>query len=254
MQHLIRLRVFIIVKLNSFEINIYPVGMRKIWVYAIALIMFLSIIIQLSNSTEAGPQAANVTVETEDSVEIDVSPGEEGRGVIDGTVECQTTNPLTPVMVSLYVVSSIGVATLDTPQIVFQGNYQSEDIRVSIRVPVSTTEASDEHTCTVTGTWQQGATNGEINPAVTQVIILPFSLCNITCKEPEKHVTKGASVSFTVNLKNEGNCDDEYIIDIPNIGELESKGFEVEDIGNVAVPIHESRDVEIKVHLSAPIE
>ena len=176
--------------------------------YAVALEMFLSIIIQLSYSTEAGPQAANVTVETEDSVEIDVSPGEEGRGVIDGTVECQTTNPLTPVMVSLYAVSSIGVATLDTPQIVFQGTYQSEDIQVSVLVPVSTTESSDEHTCTVTGTWQQGATSGETNSAVTQVIILPFSLCNITCKEPEKDVSRGEIVSFTFNLKNYGNCDD----------------------------------------------
>jgi hypothetical protein len=122
---------------------------------------------------------------------------------------------------------------------VFQGTYQSETIRVSVLVPVSTTEASDEHTCMVSGTWQQGGSSGSTNSAVTQVIILPFSLCNITSDEPEKEVNKGDSVSFTINLKNEGNCDDEY----------ESKGFSVDDIGNIAVPIRGSRDVEVKVHV-----
>ncbi len=226
--------------------------MRKEWrtAAALSILILLMLIIELgmiSLPAAAGLLITTVSADTEDSIEIDVSPGEEGRQTIDGTVECQTTNPITPVTVSLTAVSTVGTATLDKPSMVFQGNHQSEDFRVSIAA--YSADASDEHTCTVSGSWQQGGSSGSTNSAVTQIIILPFSLCNITCDDPEKQVNKGDSVSFTVNLKNEGNCDDEYIVDIANIGELESKGITVDDIGNVVVPNHESREVTVKVHV-----
>jgi hypothetical protein len=223
--------------------------MRKTWVYAIAILMFLTISIIPSPSTEAGPLVTSVSTDADPYVEVDVSPGSPGSVTIYGNVTCQTTNPLTPVIVTLAVSSTVGVATIDKPSMEFQGTHQTEEFLVVI-TPLGET-ASTDYSCIVSGTWQQGGQTGDVDPSTTQVVVLPFSLCNIINTEIEKTAETGDSVSFTIELENQGNCDDVYNIEITNLDDLESKGITVDEIGDVGVLQGDTEMVFIKVHISS---
>jgi hypothetical protein len=181
---------------------------------------------------------------------VDVSPGNQGSGTILGNVTCQTTNPLTPITVTLTAESEVGTATLDNPTIEFQGTHQSEEIQVVVTVELYTT-ASGGFTCTLSGTWQQGAQTGDITPTTTQVVVLPFSLCNIINTETEKTVETGSSVRFDLKLENQGNCDDVYDIEITNRDDLESNGITVEHPEEVAVLQGATELLFITAHVSS---
>ena len=163
-----------------------------------------------------------------------MSPSSSCTATIQGNVTCQTTNPVTPVTVDLKATSTVGIAVITPPNIEFQGTQQTEDIQVIINVPLGET-ASTDHSCTITGTWQQGGQTGTVESSTTQVVSLPFSLCNIINTEIEKTAETGGSVDFTIKLENYGNCDDVYNIGVTNIDDLESKGITVDDIGDVEV-------------------
>ena len=151
--------------------------MRKTGVFITAVILMLQLI-SFFPVTEAGPLVTSVSTEADPYIEVDVSPGSTGTATIQGNVTCQTTNPVTPVTVDLKATSPVGIAVISPPNMEFQGTQQTEEFQVIINAPIGET-ASTDHSCTVTGTWQQGGQTGTVESSTTQVVILPFSWCNI---------------------------------------------------------------------------
>lgn len=223
--------------------------MRKAVLFLITVILMLQFI-SFFQAVEAGPLVTSVSTDAEPYVEVDVSRGSTGTATIQGNVTCQTTNPVTPVTVSLSAISPVGTAVISPPNMEFQGTQQTEEFQVIINVPLGET-ASTDHSCTVTGTWQQGGQTGAVESSTTQVVILPFSECNIINTEIEKTAETGGSVSFTIKLENKGNCDDVYNIGVTNIDDLESKGITVDEIDDVEVLQGNAELVFIKAHISS---
>ena len=214
-----------------------------------ALLISLSILNLLSFPTAAGP-LTTVTIETEPLTEIEVAPGSLGQGAVQGNVTCVTLDPA-PVIVNLNADTTIGTSTLDHPQMEFQGvGTDTQEFKIVIQVPILIT-SSGEHTCTVSGTWQQGATSDSAEGDMFQVIILPFSYCNITCNSPEKEITQGESVSFKLLLNNAGNIDEIYNVNIANRDELEEKGITIDTIDEIAVVEQGFEKLEMDVHTSS---
>jgi hypothetical protein len=147
--------------------------MRKVGSIGIILLLFLSALSTISYSANAGFLTI-VTAEADGMIEVDVSPGSTGVGVIQATITCTNYNTITPLIVSLYADSSAGQATLDKPQLVFQGSYQSEGVNITIQLPTITTSATDDYTCTLSGTWEQGGTTGSVTEDTTMIIVLPY--------------------------------------------------------------------------------
>ncbi|UCF08109.1 MAG: hypothetical protein JSW28_10810 [Thermoplasmata archaeon] len=116
------------------------------------------------------------------------------------------------------------------------------------------TSASDKHSIEIGGTWQQGAQSGDVESAFVQLIVLPFSLCEIYCAEPEKEVESGKRTSFIMQLENKGNCDDEYTIEVTNIKDLEAEGVSVDVTHGIPVEQHKTEDVEVDVQVSSDID
>jgi hypothetical protein len=165
-----------------------------------------------------------VTVETESFCEIDVSPGSDGIAVVKGTVTCENYNTFIPLVVELSATPTVGTATIDPPSIVFQGSHMTEDINITVHVPLLTS-ASSEHTCNITGVWEQGPTSGPVIGDTFQVIIMPFFRVTIYSELPLKEVKQGDSTNFNLTVGNTGNCDDKYHLGIANREELESSNL-----------------------------
>jgi hypothetical protein len=223
----------------------FLVGMRKassIIVFALISLSFFSL---LSFSSKAD-LFTTVTVETEPSCEIDVSPGSKGDAVVQGTVTCDYYNTFIPLVVELSATSTIGTATIDKPQIVFQGSDQTEDINVTVQVPLLTS-ASSEYTCNITGYWEQGPTTGPVIGDTFQIIIVPFFRVTIYGELPLKEVKQGESTTFNLRVENTGNCDDKYNIGITNREELESSNLIIPKLANFEIEEEGRKNINLTV-------
>jgi hypothetical protein len=223
--------------------------MGKVGSYVITLVFLLSIVNIVSISSEAGI-LTEVSVEADPYVEINVEPGSIGRGVIYANVTSVNYNVATPLIVSLFAESTIGSPSLNSPQIVFQGSYQSEVIMISILVPIITTSASEDQKCTITGIWQQGGTQGDVDGDFTQVIILPYYFPILSSEDPEKEVDQGDDVSFNLLVNNTGNLDDIYRFEIEDANQLEEKGIKIDAMKRMPIGEKGSQRMELSIQTS----
>ncbi len=219
--------------------------MRKAGSIIIFALIFLSLLSSLSFSSKAD-LLTTVTVETEPSCEIDVSPGSKGVAVVQGTVTCDYYNTLIPLVVELSATSTIGTATIDKPQIVFQGSDQTEDINITVQVPLLTSSSS-EQTCNITGVWEQGPTSGQVIGDTFQVIIMPFFRAIVYSELPLKEVKQGENTSFNLYIENTGNCDDKYHLGIANREELESSNLIIPKLANFDIEEGCSKNINFEV-------
>jgi hypothetical protein len=228
--------------------------MRREWRKArgLAILILLMLLVELSIvsfSASAG-LITTVSVDMDDLVEVDVSPGSDGTAAIKGVVTCQTANPA-PCIVNLSPTSSVGSATIDKPSIVFQGGgIQSREFEVVIVVPLFS-DASESESCTVRGTWQQGGTSGQVESVTTQIIILPFYRMTIFSEQPVQEVRSGEGKKFGMRIQNAGNCDDTYTLRIVNLEELEAKGIKIDCINEISLQTLQPHIFDIDVQTSS---
>jgi hypothetical protein len=223
--------------------------MRKAGSIIVFALIFLSLLSSLSFSSKAD-LFTTVTVETEPSCEIDVSPGSTSVAVVQGTVTCENYNTFIPLVVELSATSTVGTAAIDKPQIVFQGSHMAEDINITVGVP-QLTSASSEHTCNITGVWEQGPTTGPVIGDTFQVIIMPFFRITLYSELPLKEVKQGESTGFNLTVENTGNCDDKYHLDIVNRDELESSNLVIPKFGKIDIQEGCKKNMNLEVHASS---
>ncbi len=220
--------------------------MRKAGSIGIILLLFLSALSTISFSATAGLLTI-VTAEADNMVEVDVSPGSTGTVSIKATITCTNYNTITPLIVSLNAESSAGQATLDKPQLVFQGSYQSEDVDISIQLPIITTSAMDDQTCTLSGTWEQGGTTGSVQEDTTKIIVLPYYRCVVYSTQPHEETIQREGAFFNLTIENTGNSNDEYRLDIENRDELEALNFSIPRLSKIPIEEGDLRIVQLFV-------
>jgi hypothetical protein len=173
-------------------------------------------------------EAGLVTIVTSnilaDSDTVDVSPGSPGQIGFTGKVTVTNYNTAVPCIVSLNVQSTVGQATIDKPQMVFQGGTQEDVFHVLCQVPPITTLRQPAQVL-VSGTWQQGATTGTIGTSQAPFLVDQFQLMTVYSTNPVIETGPGTRAVFAIRIENTGNYKDEFKIEIPNRDKLEKKGF-----------------------------
>lgn len=217
----------------------------------LAVVLFLMLILSALPLYASAGLLTEVTVETEPTAEVNVEPGSSGLAFIAGIVNVTNYNTATPLTVALAVESTVGVTTIDKTQMSFQGSKDTEEISLTITVPIVKTLASDEHSLTVSGTWQQGATTGAVVADTTQVIVLPYYLPEILSPEPAKQVVQGESTSFDLRINNSGNILDTYSLGIENSEDLNSNGISIQVDDEIDVEAKEYEEIEVDVRTSS---
>lgn len=206
----------------------------------------------LSSPSYADP-LTQVTIDPEyQEVEVDVSPGSTGEVETTVNVTCQKVSPVT-LVVELSASLPGGSVTLNPVSLTFEEvGPETQLVNVTLRIPLLT-EIS-EKICTISGTWTQGATSGQVEPGIIQVNVLLFSRPEIHSESPKKDVHKGDSVTFVLEITNKGNSDDIYHLEIANQEELEGNGISVKEINDIPVTYMSSDEVEVRVHVSSDTE
>lgn len=100
-------------------------GRKALSILLITGMITLVLICSIDMNAEAGP-LTTVSIELDESVEIDVSPDAPASYPLKGNVICRSGSP-NPVSVQLYVETSIGVVTLDKEEFVFNGGGNKTD-------------------------------------------------------------------------------------------------------------------------------
>jgi hypothetical protein len=215
-------------------LHIFYDTMRKVGSLLLIVLILLTSINYIAFSTQAGV-LTTVTAVSEPLTEINVEPGSVGVGTIKVNVTCENYNTLTPLIISLFASSEVGSTTIDKPQLTFQGSQQSDEVMISIQVPVITTSASDGYSGTISGVWQQGGTQGSVNGDSFKIIVLPFYMCTIFSEEPVKELTQGDETTFSMRVENTGNCEDVYRLDILNSDQLKENKVIIDPIGKISL-------------------
>jgi uncharacterized membrane protein len=208
------------------------------------------LVLALSSFTSYADPITQVTIDPEyQEVEVDVSPGSSGEVGTTVNVTCQKVSPAT-LVVDLSASVPGGSATLNPASLTFEEvGPETQEVNVTVRIPLLT--ASSEKTCTISGTWNQGATSGQVEPAVIQVNVLPFSRAVIMSDSPKKDVQKGDSVTFDLEITNNGNSDDVYHFEVANQEELKGNGITVNKVNDIPFMYKSTETVEVKVHVSS---
>jgi hypothetical protein len=190
----------------------------------IALLLFMSMmIILIPRPVEAGPLTVVQASINEGFQEVDVSPGARGSITYTGKVEVINYNTATPLIVTLSASSEVGVATLDKPSMVFQGNKQSDTFQIVVTVDLYTTRQT--RAVRVTGFWNQGATTGNVGEGQAQIQVQQFERLTVFSELPVIETGPGTQAVFSLRVENTGNFEDEVRIEVPNIEDLTDKGY-----------------------------
>jgi hypothetical protein len=185
------------------------------------------------------------------SREVDVSPGSTGIITAVGNVTCDTSNTAVLCWVELLGNTTTGSVSISPSHAAFQGSSDNvQEFVMDVTVPLLTS-ASEDHLCTISGTWEQGTRSGQAEPDSFQIIVLPFYHPEISSEIPLKNVTAGDSVVFNLMINNSGNTDDVYQVDFINTDELEENGITFNAINDIAIQEQGTQDVEFEVHTSS---
>jgi hypothetical protein len=185
------------------------------------------------------------------SREVDVSPGSTGIITAAGNVTCDTSNTAVLCWVELLGNTTTGSVSISPSHAAFQGSSDNvQEFVMDVTVPLLTS-ASEDHLCTISGTWEQGTRSGQAEPDSFQIIVLPFYHPEISSEIPLKNVTAGDSVVFNLMINNSGNTDDVYQVDFINTDELEENGITFNAINDIAIQEQGTQDVEFEVHTSS---
>jgi hypothetical protein len=226
------------------------VGMRKAaWICIICMFIFLSMLSIISYSTY-GDLITTVTVDiNEDELAVDVSPGSRGIVTFTGTIDAENYNTAVPLAVDLWAESTVGDAWVSPPTVVFQDDKHSDVLHLTIEVPIGTS-ASEVHSYTISGIWQQGGRSGDVEGDTCKIIILPYYLPDISCESQYKDIHKGESAIFDILLNNSGNTDDVVRVEIVNNEELKAHGFSTYKISDITIAENTSKEFTLRASTS----
>jgi hypothetical protein len=225
-------------------------GSRRILLSILFVVVLVTIVFFNSSGlkVKAGP-VTSVSVETDDIIEIDVSPDGSKSYAINGIVTCLSGSPNT-VSVQLWAEPTVGNTHLDKEEIIFRGGgNQTEFIKIIIEIP-EFTQASDEESCTMKGTWQQGATGENVEPDTTKIIIKPFSRPLLHSIAPTHKKEQGETAYFFVTVVNGGNFQDTYSFEIVNENELHENGIWVDAPPDATLRNGDTIEIGIRVRIS----
>jgi hypothetical protein len=119
---------------------------------------------------------------------------------------------------------------------------------VDIIVPLES--IASEMTCTIEGTWEQGIFSGQVSSALIRIIVMPYYRIRLSCESPINETCQGEGGSFNFSIKNMGNCDDVYQLEIANRDELKLYNISIPEADKIAISKGDAMKIEMDVRTS----
>ncbi len=234
---------------------------KKISVIFIWAMLFLGSIVFLAFTPEVeseraptGPCKFPTIGLIQSSQTADVSPGAFGIVTFDGSVSCICFNAEKKV-VTLYVEDTWGTAVIIPDNLTFTPEDSGQrNFQVIVRVP------GGESTSTigivkVTGRWTNYP-DGEhgmampSNGVAGRIEINKYYMYSLKSFDQYTEALPGEKKQFNLNIKNKGNFNDTFYIDIRNLKKLSEKGIHVSlSTDNIQIPEGQTRYVKINIEI-----
>jgi hypothetical protein len=204
---------------------------RLIWL--IVLCLLHSSLLFWAIPSSASPLTEVTLNIPDESVDVDVSWESSGIVSVTGTITCEKWGP-DQVKVSLVANSSLGASSVNPANIVFGGSDGSEETRsfsATTRVPPGTS-CTEEGVLTVSGIFVQGGLQYDIEPDSVKIIVLQFYQIAVEDEvgriESLNYSAKaGEDVRLEFFVRNDGNGNDVFLIDMGNRKGLQDRDFDL---------------------------
>jgi len=231
--------------------------MPRFLILIIIITMLLGSLIQIipQNAVAVGPPI--VTVQFDDGYDMqEAEVGLSIAGIIDipGTVQADIRpgGAVQQIRVNLIARTDANWgASVTPPQIVLTSN---ERIPFTLIVAVPPRESCQTvGVVTLSGNAQTdpGATESEIEPITTTVLVEQFCSFRVSSRNSEISTTPGSRVEFDMEILNFGNGRDRFLIEVINSDDLESDGFSVK-LSNEMIEIEERSEGNIQIMVNSP--
>lgn len=169
----------------------------------------------LDGSSLISPREPEIRIEMPTTASVDVSPGNDGIIDLAGRVYCEMPPGSPPnqyCLVSL-TADAEGWPVSTTNSLTFSTQTTVQDIQVIVRAPPGTT-AGNSYRLLVSGRWRYspGTLGGSIEPSWTRITVNPYGLLIFSAERSKITAPVGSWGRVEIQLKNEGNTNDNVTI------------------------------------------
>jgi len=209
---------------------------------------------------DALQKIATVTL-PDPNVKVTVEPGTHGVGSVNGIIDVTTTGlgeKVQVVTLSLQGSSSMGWPVTISPSSITVKPDSSGKVQApftaSVTVPPKTSYKTMD-TVTITGRAVAfpGVLSTQIEPSTFTVYVKQFYRFTLAADKPYKEITPGDQSAFTFHIKNDGNGDDKYRLEVPDQARLAEKGW-VLSLQQYEVEVEEGKEASLVVTVNTPQE
>jgi len=194
--------------------------------------------------------APTVTLHLDDSeVEVDVGPGDNGICVFTGTVECNDHVQL--IEVNLNAETEEWPTEVEPSTLYLQPGVTEEQFQVTVKV-TQFTPVSQAGSLIVSGMYRSvpGTFYSSIDPVIGIITIKPYVQLSISSKKSKNSGEPGDRIDFSMQIKNEGNSDQDFTVSVSEIIGANNDQFKVSfSADSFLIRIHESYDLVVSVQI-----
>jgi len=220
--------------------------------YVCAAVVMLVITLGMLMTANAGAQTPIVTASFDQSSRTaNVEPGNPTNGSVSntGVINCDVGNR-SRVTVNLAVAGGNWTASISpTSQVYFTGGPTQQNFDITVHAPIGTSHKVSQNVV-VGGNWTaDDNSTGEIGQSSMIVFIEQYFSIEVEPVEDLKAKGK-EEITIEVTVWNDGNDEDDFILEIANQMSLTNSGWYIPTIPKLTIAEKESGDVDIL--LTAP--
>ena len=217
-------------------------------VLGILIIGSLGLLVSIDEDVEAvGAPVISIRL-AQQKMTAYVAPGQDGIVTFTGTVTAQA--PWSPnnqqIIVNLEGDAG-GWACTNPPELIFSKGQTERDFAITVQVPPESTHTLQRNLI-INGTWhyEPGATSGTVDPVTALIYIAQYYDCDLDTSTPILEAEKGGYAEFVVDVINNGNANDEMILEVLNLDDLAYDDITIQMSDDV-VSVPEKQSVELSL-------
>ena len=217
-------------------------------VLGILIIGSLGLLVSIDDDVKAvGAPAITITLPQSKQTAY-VAPGDDGLVTFTGTVTAVAPwSPSVQTLIVFLEADAGGWAVTNPPAMEFTEGVTEQDFAITVQVPPETSHMI-QGTLRVSGKWRYspGSMQGSIDEVTALIYIDQYFDCDLDTSTPDLEAEKGGRAEFIVDAINNGNANDEMIIEILNLDHLVSQEINIQLSDHVIlVPEQQSREITI---------
>lgn len=228
---------------------------RTTMISFLILISLILISIIPSNAISESTQLDDLVVIHINETEQTAAPNPNAEGTVEftGRVSAETPQQGRTIVVDLSTSDPWDTSTITPTEVQFSvDNTVDKLFTVTVSVPAGES-SSKIGTLRVTGKWQitPGTLSGDCTPASASVYVRQYFYFTVDSPKPVLDSLPGTQEEFKLDITNEGNGPDNFLVEIQNIDQLTDNGFNI-NIEQQRIEILENEKQTVNIRVRSP--